>query len=70
MNILQKMTCLKPPNMVLDLTIPRAGYSTVTAMLEIVNKWFHNIDIGQLNGVVLLDLKKAFDTLDHEILLT
>ena len=47
----------------------RLNHSTVTAMLEIVNKWFHNIDIGQLNGVVFLDLKKAFDTVDHEIFL-
>ena len=47
----------------------RPNHSTVTAMLEIVNKWFHNIDIGQLIGVVFLDLKEAFDTVDHEILL-
>ncbi len=26
----------------------RPNHSTVTAMLEIANKWFHNIDIGQL----------------------
>ena len=44
------------------------NHSTVTAMLEIANKCFRNIDIGQLNGVVFLDLKKAFDTVDHKIL--
>ena len=47
----------------------RPNHSTVTALLDITNsnRWYHNIDIGQLNGVVFLDLKKAFDTVDHNI---
>jgi hypothetical protein len=34
------------------------------------NDWCFNIDRGKLNGVVFLDLKKAFDTVDHFILVT
>jgi sarcosine oxidase/L-pipecolate oxidase len=44
--------------------------STVTALLDITNEsWYTNIDIGKLNGIVFLDLKKTFDTVDHNILL-
>ena len=45
-------------------------HSTLTALLEATNSWSVNIDNGFLNGVVFIDrLKKAFDTIDHEIIL-
>ena len=47
----------------------RQGHSTVTALLEITDRLYHNIDIGELNGVIFLDLRKAFDTIDHQIML-
>ena len=47
----------------------RKGHSTVTALLEITDRLYHNIDIGELNGVIFLDLRKAFDTIDHQIML-
>ena len=47
----------------------RSLHSTLTALLEATNSWSVNIDNGLVNGVVFIDLKKAFDTIDHKILL-
>ena len=45
-------------------------HSTVTALLEATNTWAYNIDHCKVNAVVFSVLKKAFDTVDLEILLS
>ena len=47
----------------------RSIHSTVTALIEATNSWSVNIDNGLLNGVIFIDLKKAFDTIDHNIII-
>ena len=55
------------------LTVSQHGFrpmhSTLAALLEATNNWYLNIDDGLINSVLFLDLKKAFDTVDHRILL-
>ena len=47
----------------------RSLHQGITALLETSNNWYVNVDKGLLNGVIFIDLKKAFDTIDHEIIL-
>ena len=47
----------------------RSMHSTLTVLLETTNNWSINIDNGLLNGVLFIDLKKAFNTIDHEIMM-
>jgi len=48
----------------------RKFYSTETALLRIQNDLLLAIDKRKLSALVLLDLSAAFDTIDHQILLT
>ena len=48
----------------------RSLHSTVAALLDASNNWAYNIDKGNVNAVLFLDLKRAFDTVDHGILLS
>ena len=45
----------------------RSLHSTLTALVDAANSWSVNIDNGLVNGVVFIDLRKAFDTMDHNI---
>ena len=47
----------------------RKGYNTQQCLLKMLEKWKRSVDWGKLLGVLLTDLSKAFDCLDHELLI-
>ena len=47
----------------------RTNHSNNLCLSFLTDKILKGFDKGLLNGVVLIDLQKAFDTINHEILL-
>ena len=47
----------------------RSLHSTAMALGKMSNQWSVNMDNGNLSAVVFLDIRTAFDTVDHTILL-
>ena len=43
-------------------------HSTALALIDCTKDWLINIDKGNSNFAVFLDIKKTFDAVDHEIL--
>ena len=51
-----------------QLTGFRKNHSTQNALLNMIEKWRHALDKGKKVGTIFMDLSKAFDTLNHNLL--
>ena len=47
----------------------RKGYNTQYALISLIERWKKSLDSHGYAGAVLMDLSKAFDTLNHELLI-
>ena len=47
----------------------RKGYNTQQCLLKMHEKWKRSVGAGKVFGALLTDLSKAFDCLDHELLI-
>ena len=46
----------------------RKGYSTQHALIALLEKWKVTMDNHGYAGSIIMDLSKAFDTINHELL--
>ena len=47
----------------------RKGFSTQYALLSLIERWRLCLDKQGFAGALLMDLSKAFDTINHELLI-
>ena len=48
----------------------RKGFNAQYALLSLIEKWKKTLDNKGYTGAILMDLSKAFDTINHELLIT
>ena len=48
----------------------RKSHSTETALIRLVDQLLFNLDNDKVTGLVFIDYKKAFDLIDHKLLLS
>ena len=51
------------------LCLYRKGFNTQYALLSLIEKWKKELDNKGYAGAILMDLSKAFDTINHELLI-
>ena len=47
----------------------RKGFNAQYALVSVINKWRISLDNKGYSGAILMDLSKAFDTLNHDLLI-
>ena len=47
----------------------RKGYNPQHALLTLIEKWKRSLDRGAYSGVIFMDLSKAFETINHDLLI-
>ena len=61
---------LRDNNLLYELqSVFRSGHSTETALIRLTDPILKNMDDDEVTGLVFIDFRKAFDVIDHELLL-